>query len=200
MLFQNLIRILLFASVLVGIVAFVGKSFALVPKEDVEVDFVTSRGTVKFDLFKQKESDFVDYFLKYVDSGFYNNTIFHRILEGFVLQGGGYDVGFKEKIIVIKSQLSPVRSQIKNTAGTIALILRKDNSPMLSPQFFINLADNLYLDAADGNFEYHVIGKVFAGMEIVEKIARIKVGQREGMYNVPFYPNEAVIKSVFIAQ
>ena len=162
-------------------------------KENVIVNMSTSRGDIKFELFKQKEPELVDFFLKYIQNGFYNNLIFHRIVDGFILQSGAYDVNFKNKEIQLKSQQSFKHSELKNNFGTLALILRKDNSAITSPQFFINLADNPYLNSSEGNYEYEVIGKVISGLDVIEKISRIKVGQREGMYNVPFYANEAVI-------
>ncbi|MES2615708.1 MAG: peptidylprolyl isomerase [Bdellovibrionota bacterium] len=165
-------------------------------KEDKIIDIVTNRGTIQIELFSQKNTDLVKFFLKYVETGFYNKLIFHRILEGFILQGGAYDVSFKNKEVQLKSQISFKHSEFKNNYGSVGLILRKDNSAITSPQFFINLSDNNYLNSQEGNYEYEVIGKVISGMDIVEKIAHAKIGQREGMYNVPFYPTEALINEV----
>lgn len=167
-------------------------------KDDVVVDMITSRGTIRMSLFKQKEPELVNFFVQYIREGFYSNLIFHRILDGFILQGGAYDANFKLKEISLKNQISFQHSLLKNNYGTVALILRKDNSAITSPQFFINLADNPYLNTSEGNFEYEVIGKVISGFDVIEKIARVKVGQREGMYNVPFYPKEALIKEMNI--
>ncbi len=165
---------------------------------DVQINLDTPRGIIKVVLFKQKEPELVNFFLKYVNSGFYNKLIFHRIIEGFVLQGGAYDSSFTLKELPLKSQISFTPSDLKNSFGTLSIVMRKDNSTITSPQFFINLADNNFLNSVEGNFEYDVIGKVVSGMDLVEKIARIKVGQREGMHNVPFYPNEAIINQIAI--
>jgi cyclophilin family peptidyl-prolyl cis-trans isomerase len=160
------------------------------------VEMITARGCVRIELFKQKEPELVEFFLKYVNLGFYNNLIFHRIIDGFMIQSGAYDKGFNNKEIQLKSQLTFKHIELKNNVGTIALILRKDNSAITAPQFFINLADNPFLNSLEGNYDYEVIGKIVSGMDVIEKIAHVKVGQREGMYNVPFYPSEAIIQEL----
>lgn len=167
-------------------------------KDNTMISLNTSRGVVKIELFKQKEPELVEFFLKYVKDGFYNNLIFHRIIDGFIIQGGAYDDNFNSHEMQLKSQVSFKRSELRNNGGTIALILRKDHSAISTPQFFINLADNTYLNSSAGSsdYEYDVIGRVVSGMDVLEKIARIKIGQREGMYNVPFYPNEALISAI----
>jgi len=166
------------------------------PSGNVLIEMKTTRGIIKLELFKQKEPEIVEFFLKYVNSGFYNNLIFHRIMDGFIIQSGAYNKEFISKESQLKSQLTFKHLNLKNSFATIALILRKDNSAVTSPQFFINLADNPYLNSLEGNYEYEVIGKVVSGMDVIDKIARVKVGQREGMYNVPFYPNEALIEEI----
>lgn len=177
---------------------YAGNDSSISSENDILINLVTNRGVVKVSLFKQKEPELVNFFLKYVNSGFYNNIIFHRIIDGFIIQGGIYDSQFVSKETQLKSQLSFQHSDLKNNIGTFVLILHKGACATTSPQFFINLADNSSLNSFEGNFEYDVIGKVVSGMDVIEKIAHIKVGQREGMYSVPFYPNEAVLKEVSV--
>ena len=165
-------------------------------KEEPLVAFSTTLGTFQVVFFKEKQPDLVDFFLKAVNSGFYNNLIFHRIIDGFVIQSGAYDEKFNLKSLDFHSRFSVSHTPLKNAYGTLSLILKKDNSTSSLPQFFINLADNSNLNSNEGNTHYEVIGKVISGMEVIEKIAHIKVGQREGMHNTPFYPNESLITAL----
>ncbi|APJ05072.1 hypothetical protein AXG55_03835 [Silvanigrella aquatica] len=161
---------------------------------------ITSLGKIKLDLFKEKDPTTVNNFLNYVKAGYYNNTIFHRIIDGFIIQGGGYDTNFNLK----PNTSTPIKNMsslgLKNLAGTIAMA-RKPNFPdTATSQFFINLTNNTNLDYTKEQEGYTVFGKVIVGMDIVQKIAKQKIGQREGMYNVPFFPEEALIKSVTITE
>lgn len=171
-----------------------------VPKGDVEVVMITSQGKIRLDLFKEKDPQTVQNFLEYVKSGFYDNTIFHRIIDGFIIQGGGYDRNFNKKINLKPPIKNTSSSNLKNTFGTISMA-RKPNFPdSATSQFFINLSNNPDLDYSNNQKGYAVFGKVISGMEILQKIAKQKIGQREGMYNIPFYPNEALVISVSIIE
>ena len=171
-----------------------------VPKGDIEVVMITSLGKIRLDLYKERDPLTVNNFLEYVKAGYYNNTIFHRIIDGFIIQGGAYDMKFIEK----PNKNEPIKNTssngLKNIIGTISMA-RKPNSPnSATSQFFINLANNPYLDYSKDNQGYAVFGKVISGMDVIQKIAKQKIGQREGMYNVPFYPDQALITSVSIVE
>ena len=171
-----------------------------IPKGDIEVIMITSLGKIRLDLFKEKDPLTVNNFLQYVKAGFYNNTIFHRVIDGFIIQGGGYDINFNEKLHTNEPIKNTSSNGLKNSIGTISMA-RKPNFPnSATSQFFINLTNNPYLDYSKGQEGYAVFGKVLSGMEVVQKIAKQKIGQREGMYNVPFFPKEALIKSVSIVE
>lgn len=150
------------------------------------VELKTTEGDIRIELDPAKAPKTVENFLKYVDSGFYNNTIFHRVIPGFMIQGGGYDARMQEK---------PTNAPIENEAdngllnkrGTIAMARTQDPDSATS-QFFINLVDNDFLNytgATPDGWGYCVFGKVVDGMDTVDKIAAIKtktVGIHE---NVP---------------
>lgn len=169
-----------------------------VPKGDVEVVMITNLGKIRLDLFKEKDPGTVNNFLEYVKVGYYNNTIFHRIVDGFIVQGGGYDMNFKEKLNINEPIKNTSSNGLKNTTGTISMARKPDFPDSATSQFFINLTNNPYLDYTKEQEGYAVFGKVISGMDIIQKIAKQKIGQREGMYNVPFFPDQALIKSVSI--
>jgi cyclophilin family peptidyl-prolyl cis-trans isomerase len=171
-----------------------------VPKGDIEVVMITSLGKIRLDLFKEKDPITVNNFLKYVKAGFYNDSIFHRIIDGFIIQGGGYDKNFNEKTNTNPPIKNTSSTSLRNTIGTISMA-RKPNYPdSATSQFFINLTNNPDLDSSKDQKGYAVFGKIISGMDIVQKIAKQKIGQREGMYNVPFFPEEALIKSVVVIE
>jgi len=131
----------------------------------------------------------VENFLGYVNSGFYANTVFHRVIQGFMIQGGGFDKDLNQK---------PTQAPIKNEAGnglsnkrgTIAYA-RTGVVNSATSQFFINHQDNTNLDhssESDQGFGYAVFGKVVKGMEVVDKIAAVRTGAQKGMQDVPVTP------------
>lgn len=165
-------------------------------KGNIQVVMNTSLGKIKLELFKEKDPLTVNNFLSYVKAGFYNGTIFHRIIDGFIIQGGAYDKNFNEKTNKQLSIKNMSHLGLKNTIGTIAMA-RKPNSPdSATSQFFINLLNNQNLDYQKNEPGYAVFGKITSGLEIIQKIAKQKIGQREGMYYVPFYPEFAIIHSI----
>jgi cyclophilin family peptidyl-prolyl cis-trans isomerase len=155
----------------------------------------TSQGKIKIELFKKQAPLSVKNFLNYVKGGFYNGTVFHRVMPGFMIQGGGFTVE-----VMQKSTSRPVPNEasngLKNDRGTIAMARTSDPDSATS-QFFINLVDNNGLNRPqpDG-YGYAVFGKVIEGMDVVDKIAGVKTGVRRGMNDVPVEPVE--IKSVKI--
>lgn len=146
----------------------------------------TTSGDILIELFPDKAPKTVENFLTYVDEGFYNNTIFHRVIPGFMIQGGGMDARMREK-----ATHEPVSNEadngLKNERGSLAMA-RTSDPHSASAQFFINLVDNDFLNfrapTVDG-WGYCVFGSVTEGMEVVDKIAKVKtktVGIHE---NVP---------------
>ncbi|HIJ82756.1 MAG: Peptidylprolyl isomerase [Magnetococcales bacterium] len=150
------------------------------------VTLSTSLGEIVLELDEVKAPITVKNFLEYLDSGFYNDTIFHRVIPGFMIQGGGMTPSMDEK---------PNRSPIKNEAdnglsndrGTIAMA-RTQVKDSATSQFFINVADNTFLNHGSRDFGYAVFGKVVKGMEIVDAIAKVKTGRKAGQSDVPLEP------------
>ena len=141
----------------------------------------TSLGSIKLELDGDKAPLTVNNFLSYVDEGFYNGTVFHRVIPNFMIQGGGFEPGLKQK----KSK-SPIKNEapngLSNARGTIAMA-RTSDLHSATAQFFINVQDNTGLD--DRRSPYCVFGKVVEGMDVVDKIKAVKTG-RHGMHeNVP---------------
>src|SRR5512136_3055708 len=163
------------------------------PAKNPVVLMKTSMGNIKIQLDPQKAPISVQNFLDYVKSGFYDGKIFHRVIPGFMIQGGGFTTDMQEK-----PTRAPIKNEagngLKNDRGTIAMA-RTPNPDSASAQFFINVVNNdgLNRPMPDG-FGYAVFGKVIAGMEVVDKIAGVKTVMRMGMQDVPETP--VVIKSV----
>ncbi|MDR3221999.1 MAG: peptidyl-prolyl cis-trans isomerase [Candidatus Accumulibacter sp.] len=157
------------------------------------VEMRTSLGRVVIELNAEKAPVTVDNFLKYVEKGHYDGVIFHRVIDGFMIQGGGFTPSMTEK-----QTGQPIRNEakngLKNLRGTIAMARRQDPHSATA-QFFINHKDNAGLDypAHDG-WGYTVFGKVTEGIEVVDKIAKTPTGNRGGHQNVPLEP--VVIESV----
>jgi len=148
----------------------------------------TSMGPITIELDKAKAPITVENFLKYVDAGFYDNLIFHRVMPGFMIQGGGMDDKMQEKATnpQIKNEAS---NGLKNERGTLAMA-RTSNPNSATAQFFINLVDNSRNLGPGGvdPFGYAVFGKVIDGMDTVDKIAKVQTGQRGGHGDVPVQP------------
>jgi cyclophilin family peptidyl-prolyl cis-trans isomerase len=147
-----------------------------------QVELETSEGTIKLELYPEAAPKTVENFLTYVKSGHYEGTQFHRVIKGFMIQGGGYDATFREKPtrppIPIESEQS-VKAGLSNKPGTIAMA-RTGNPNSASAQFFINVADNGRLDfrsADPAGYGYTVFGKVMSGMDVVNKIAQAPTGK-----------------------
>ena len=135
----------------------------------------TTSGDILVELYPDKAPETVANFLKYVDNGFYNNTIFHRVIPGFMIQGGGLTARMQQK-----DTEAPIKNEadngLKNDRGTIAMARTMDPHSATA-QFFINLVDNDFLNfqAPSGNgWGYCVFGKVTEGMDVVDKIAKVK--------------------------
>ncbi len=129
----------------------------------------TSKGTIKIELDEEKAPATVANFLQYVDDGFYDGTVFHRVVPNFVIQGGGFDEGGKRK-----STRSPIKNEadngLPNKRGTLSMARTRDINSATS-QFFVNLVDNKALDHGTRDFGYAVFGRVTEGMDVVDAIA-----------------------------
>jgi cyclophilin family peptidyl-prolyl cis-trans isomerase len=152
--------------------------------ENKKVKLQTSMGDIVIELNAEKAPITVKNFLGYVESGFYNGTIFHRVIKGFMIQGGGFtaDLNQKPTKAPIKNEAS---NGLKNDRGTIAMA-RTNNPDSATCQFFINHVNNSGLNYAGIDKPgYAVFGKVIEGMDVVDKIASVDVTVRRGMENVP---------------
>lgn len=147
----------------------------------------TSDGDIKIELYPEQAPKTVANFLDYVKSGQYSGTIFHRVIKGFMIQGGGYTASYAEKPTRAPIPLES-RNGLKNTAGTIAMARTADPNSA-TDQFFINTVDNAGLDYPnpDGN-GYAVFGKVVSGMDVVKKIEATPTTTRGPMADVPQQP------------
>jgi len=157
----------------------------------------TSAGSITIELFKEQAPVSVENFLHYVTDGFYPGTIFHRVVPGYVIQGGGYTEDMTEKRTRPPIQ-NEADNKISNRRGTVAMArtraLRSGTS-----QFFINLANNPSLDFtgySPEEFGYAVFGRVIAGMDVVDRIGATPTSDRGGMANVPVTP--VIIKGVTV--
>jgi peptidyl-prolyl cis-trans isomerase A (cyclophilin A) len=161
--------------------------------ETLYVLIKTSKGEIELALDADKAPQTVENFLRYVDEGFYDGTIFHRVMYGFMIQGGGFTPDLEKK-----KTHAPVRSEanngLKNKRGTIAMA-RLEDPHSATAQFFINQVDNTGLDYPDPDgWGYTVFGRVTKGLGTVDKIADAYTGSRYGMNNVPL--ETVTIKSI----
>ncbi len=159
-----------------------------------QVEFETSAGNFVVEVYADKAPKTVENFLKYVNDGFYNNTIFHRVISRFMIQGGGF-----ERDLTEKATRAPIPNEsdngLLNQSGTIAMARTSDPNSATA-QFFINLADNQFLNYTSPEPDYIgycVFGKVVSGMDVVHKIGLVPTGNSRGFSDVP-------IKAIVIKQ
>lgn len=149
----------------------------------IEVELTTTLGSLTIELYPEKAPITVENFFAYIDAGFYDGTIFHRVIPRFMIQGGGLTGNMKEK-----ETRSPIKNEamngLKNIRGTLAMARTRDVNSATS-QFFINLKHNEFLDHGVRDYGYAVFGKVVQGMDVVDKIAAVKTGNRGMHQNVP---------------
>lgn len=151
-----------------------------------EVLIETSEGTIVMELYPNKAPKTVENFLKYVNEGFYDGTIFHRVIPGFMIQGGGFTEDFDKKITHAPI-LNEADNGLRNRIGTVAMA-RTNDPHSATAQFFINVAQNTFLDFREKTsraWGYTVFGKVTSGMKTVNKIRMVKTGFVNGMKDVP---------------
>jgi peptidyl-prolyl cis-trans isomerase A (cyclophilin A) len=156
------------------------------------IRFETTLGDFTIELLEKDAPLSVANFSRYIDDGFFDGTIFHRIVPGFVIQGGGFTDDMTQK----RTQ-PPVKNEadngLKNKRGTLSMARTNDINSATS-QFFVNLKDNDFLDHSRGNFGYAVFARVTGGMDVIDKIAAVETGRRRGFDDVPVDP--VIMKSV----
>ncbi|WP_319381738.1 peptidylprolyl isomerase [Thiomicrorhabdus sp.] len=178
----------LFLSLFSGLLAltFLNPSWAESNAKNPQVLLETSKGTILLELYPDKAPKTVKNFLEYVNEGFYDGTIFHRVIPNFMIQGGGFTPGLQKK-----PTHDPIMNEadngLRNRIGTIAMA-RTNDPHSASAQFFINVAQNSFLDYREKTsraWGYAVFGRVIKGMKTVNKIRVEKTGYRNGMGDVP---------------
>jgi peptidyl-prolyl cis-trans isomerase A (cyclophilin A) len=147
------------------------------------IRFETNLGDFTIQFFEKEAPLSVANFTSYIDEGYFDGTIFHRIVPGFVIQGGGFTEDMTQK-----KTKAPVKNEadngLKNSRGTLSMARTNDINSATS-QFFVNLKDNDSLDHSRGNFGYAVFAKVTEGMDVVDKIAAVATGRKKGFDDVP---------------
>ncbi|KII35830.1 peptidylprolyl isomerase [Pseudomonas zeae] len=166
-----------------GTVLFAANLMAATPAKAPHVLLDTTNGQIEIELDPVKAPISTKNFLDYVNSGFYNNTIFHRVIPGFMVQGGGFTQQMQQK-----ETKAPIKNEHKNglanVRGTLSMA-RTSVPDSATSQFFINVKDNDFLDQGDG---YAVFGKVVKGMDVVDIIVNSPTTTKQGMQNVPSDP------------
>ena len=147
---------------------------------------ITGQGTITLELDRAKAPKSVENFIGYVKSGHYDNTVFHRVIPGFMVQGGGFEPGMKQKPTAAEIE-NEANNGLKNDKYTVAMA-RTSAPHSATAQFFINIADNAFLNhtapSAQG-WGYAVFGKVIAGTDVVDKIKAVKTGRKGFHDDVP---------------
>lgn len=153
------------------------------------VELHTSKGPITVELFEDKAPQTVANFLAYTNKGFYNGTVFHRVIPGFMIQGGGFNADMQQK-----NTDAPVKNEadngLRNEVGTLAMA-RTQDPHSATAQFFINVADNAFLDhrsPAPRGWGYAVFGRVIEGMDVVNSITQVPTGNHGYHQNVPQEP------------
>ena len=150
----------------------------------MSIVFETSLGNFEVELFEKEAPISSENFLGYVTDGFFDGVLFHRVMPGFMIQGGGFEPGMKQKKVK-----APIKNEatngLKNSRGTLAMA-RTNVVDSATAQFFVNLVDNEFLDhTGPSNYGYAVFGKVTEGMDVIDKIAKVSTTNRAGHQNVP---------------
>ncbi len=166
-----------FFSLFIVILLTAGCSSSDVGAPDECISMVTSEGTIELALDKINAPNTVNNFVSYTNASFYDGTIFHRVIDGFMIQGGGFDGTF-----IQKTTNDPIANEanngLLNVRGTIAMARTRDDPHSATSQFFINTVDNAFLDfeeAVDG-WGYAVFGQVVNGMDVVDRISKVSTG------------------------
>lgn len=170
-------------SVLFAAIATLMLATPIQAEELPKVRFVTSEGAFELELRPDVAPKTVENFLSYVEDGFYDGTIFHRVIPGFMIQGGGFTESMARK--QTKNPIvNEASATLPNLRGTVAMA-RTSSPNSATSQFFINVAKNDFLNAGVRGAGYAVFGKVTEGMGVIDKIAGVQTGHRQGMADVP---------------
>ena len=150
----------------------------------VSLVFETTLGNFEVELFEKEAPISAKNFQEYVDEGFFDGVLFHRVIPGFMIQGGGFEPGMKQK-----KTKAPIKNEatngLKNKRGTLSMA-RTNVVDSATAQFFVNLVDNDFLDhTGPSNYGYAVFDKVTSGMDVIDKIAQVATTNRAGHQNVP---------------
>ncbi|MCE1244573.1 peptidylprolyl isomerase [Oryzomicrobium sp.] len=177
--------------ILLGLAATLVSVAALAANPLVEIQ--TNQGKIVAELYADKAPKSTANFVQYANDGFYNGTIFHRVIDGFMIQGGGFTPEMNQKPTRAPIE-NEAKNGLKNTVGTLAMA-RTNDPHSATAQFFINLVDNAPLNypSRDG-WGYAVFGKVTQGLDVVQKIAKVQTGNKGYFQDVPLQP--VVIQSV----
>ena len=163
--------------------AFAGQNQMTAPAERQSVVLATSLGNITVELFPDKAPITVKNFLSYTEAGFYDGTVFHRVIPSFMIQGGGFTADMQQK-----ATNPPIKNEaangLSNQRGTIAMA-RTSVVDSATSQFFINLKDNTFLDHMVRDFGYTVFGRVVDGMDVVDRIAAVPTGTKGAFRDVP---------------
>lgn len=177
------IAIFIIVLLVVGFTLFVIKMVDNIFPGSAKVKLETNVGNIVIELYPDKAPVSVENFLEYVKSGYYGGTVFHRVIKGFMIQGGGFDENGHEK-----KTRSPIKLEsdngLKNDVGTVAMA-RTSVPDSATSQFFVNVKDNDFLNYAPGNPGYAVFGKVIEGMEVVKNIEDSATTTKNGMADWP---------------
>lgn len=154
----------------------------------------TSMGSIELELYAKRTPKTVKNFITYAESGYYEGTLFHRVIPNFMVQGGGFDKSFTQK-----TTNKPVRNEanafIPNLRGTISMA-RTNNPDSATSQFFINIVDNASLNKTSTNAGYAVFGKVIKGLDVADKMSKVKTKRERNMKDIPVKP--VIIHNVII--
>lgn len=184
----------MFKRTLVTFVALCSLSATALAAGETHVMLTTSVGKIELALDSKKAPISTKNFITYVNNGYYNNTIFHRVIPGFMVQGGGFGADMQQK-----TASTPIQNEadngLRNLRGTISMARTSDKDSATS-QFFLNVADNAFLDHGQRDFGYAVFGKVVKGMDVVDKISQAPtstVGPNENVPNTPIVILSAIV-------
>lgn len=184
---ENMKKLMLAGALVAGLVSGMAMAEEAVVAPNLYVEMDTTAGNIVLELNEEKAPITVGNFKNYVDDGYYDGLIFHRVIDGFMVQGGGFDVEMNQKGTNAPIQIES-NNGLKNERGSIAMARTMDPNSATS-QFFINTQNNSFLDypGQDG-YGYTVFGKVVSGMDVVDKMEKVKTGNREMHGDVPVEP------------
>lgn len=176
MIFRNF-KTLAFAAI--AVTAMFSAAQGAMAQEAPRVKFATTAGDFVVEVYPDKTPKTVENFLKYVKEKHYDGTIFHRVIENFMVQGGGFDAQYSQKKthapVAHEGREALAKGGLKNVVGTLAMA-RTNDPQSATAQFFINVKDNAFLDPSAQSFGYTVFGKVVSGMEVIQKIKTTPTG------------------------